>query len=136
MERVVLKARKLMYGRLARLQRQRTQMLFAIAKELEQQGISATRSSSAGERSARTTIRGRARWRGNCVGLHELTEHRVKVEHTEESAEAKVERIKQIAALLGVDVGQLLGRNVSQKMDREQKLIEAEVVETGNCRRF
>jgi hypothetical protein len=47
----------------------------------------------------------------NRVGLHEMTEHKVKVEHSEESAEAKVERIKQIAALLGVDVGQLLGRN-------------------------
>ena len=58
----------------------------------------------------------------NRVGLHELSEHRVRVEHSEESAEAKVERIKRVAELLGIELGQLLGENVSPISER--KLIE------------
>jgi hypothetical protein len=60
------------------------------------------------------------------IGLHRLSEHRVRVEHSEESAEAKVERIRMVASLLGVDVSQLLGANVGQPKDvtRETKVIE------------
>jgi phage terminase small subunit len=61
----------------------------------------------------------------NRVGLHELTEHRVRVEHLEESAAAKVERIRQVAQLLGIELGQLLGRNVSPETIGERKLIES-----------
>jgi phage terminase small subunit len=53
------------------------------------------------------------------IGLHRLSEHRVKVEHSDESAEAKVEKIKRIAALLGIPVASLLGGNVV-----EPKVIE------------
>jgi hypothetical protein len=63
----------------------------------------------------------------NRVGLHELSEHRVRVEHSEESAEAKVERIKRVAELLGIDVQELLGRNVSHQTKPEPKLIEGQV---------
>jgi hypothetical protein len=67
----------------------------------------------------------------NRVGLHELSEHRVMVEHRDESAEAKVERIRMLAQLLGVDVADLLGRNVvrgEEAKDVSPKQIEGKVV--------
>lgn len=56
----------------------------------------------------------------NRVGMHEVRE--LVVTRVDESFEAKVERIKAVAALLGVDVGDLVGRNVSH----ETKVIEHE----------
>jgi hypothetical protein len=64
------------------------------------------------------------------IGLHRLSEHRVMVEHREESVEAKVERIKQMAALLGIDVAQLLGRNLVK--DVSPKQIEGKVEAVGS----
>jgi phage terminase small subunit len=63
------------------------------------------------------------------VGLSRRTEHHVNVQHSDESAEAKVERIKTMAALLGIDPARLLGVNsVSRETPmREVKQIEAVV---------
>lgn len=49
----------------------------------------------------------------NRVGLHETTEHRVTVKHTDQTGEGVMARIKQAAALLGVDPSVLLGENVA-----------------------
>jgi hypothetical protein len=59
------------------------------------------------------------------VGLSRKTEHNVNVLHADESAEAKVERIKTMAALLGIDPAQLLGVNASSVHGRPMKQIEA-----------
>lgn len=59
----------------------------------------------------------------NRVGLHETTEHVVNVNHTDRTTDAVVERIKQMAAALGVDPAQLLGLNAAPKQ------IEGEVIE-------
>lgn len=58
----------------------------------------------------------------NRVGLHETTEHVVNVNHSDRTGAAMAERIKQMAGLLGIDPGQLLGMNAGPK------LIEGEVV--------
>jgi hypothetical protein len=65
----------------------------------------------------------------NRTGLHELSEHRVMVERVEESIEAKAERIRMLAQLLGVDVGQLLGHNLTDRPPVEVKQIEGSKVE-------
>lgn len=49
----------------------------------------------------------------NRVGLHESTEHTVKVEHTDRTGEAMVERIKALAERLGADPARLLGSNAA-----------------------
>jgi phage terminase small subunit len=66
------------------------------------------------------------------IGLHRLSEHKVMVEHRDESVEAKVERIRMLAQLLGVDVGTLLGGNVVDRPPAEVKQIEGKVVGDGS----
>jgi len=61
----------------------------------------------------------------NRVGLHETSEHRVSVEHTDRTGVAMVERIKRLAADLGVDPGSLLGVQASAPL----KVIEGKVEE-------
>lgn len=58
----------------------------------------------------------------NRVGLHETTEHRVTVNHTDKTGESVMERIRIAATKLGVDPSVLLGENVSP-----MKLIEGTV---------
>lgn len=53
----------------------------------------------------------------NRVGLHEQTEHTVRVEHTDRTGKAMAERISALAQQLGMDASKLLGVN-------EPKLIE------------
>lgn len=61
----------------------------------------------------------------NRVGLHETTEHRVIVNHTDKTGEGVMERIRLAAEKLGVDPSVLLGENVASPM----KLIEGVVEE-------
>ncbi len=62
----------------------------------------------------------------NRAGFHETSEHMVKVEHTDRTGKALVERIKLLAAGLGMDPSGLLGVNAAPK------LIEGEVVDAKN----
>ena len=55
----------------------------------------------------------------NRVGLHEVQE--IHVKRSDETAEAKVARIRQMAEMLGIDPAQLLGVNVAEK---PQKMID------------
>lgn len=57
----------------------------------------------------------------NRVGLHETTEHVVNVNHSDRTGAAMAERITQLAGVLGIDPGQLLGVNAAPM------LIEGEV---------
>lgn len=59
----------------------------------------------------------------NRVGLHETTEHVVNVNHSDRTGAAMAERIKQMAGVLGIDPGQLLGVNAGPA----PMLIEGEV---------
>lgn len=61
----------------------------------------------------------------NRSGFHEKTEHHVTVDHRDQSGAAMVERIKELAKVMGVDAAQLLGANAVPPM----KLIEGERVE-------
>lgn len=54
----------------------------------------------------------------NRVGLHETSEHKVSVEHTDKTGAALIERIRQLAGALNIDPAALLGAN-------QPKLIEA-----------
>jgi hypothetical protein len=56
------------------------------------------------------------------VGMHPIQE--VHVHRTDETIEAKIERIKVIAAMLGIPVADLLGRNVTGATNGDGKLIE------------
>jgi hypothetical protein len=58
----------------------------------------------------------------NRGGFHAMSEQRIKVEHSDMTGEAMIERIKQLAVTLGVDPAKLLGGN-------DPKLIEATVVD-------
>jgi phage terminase small subunit len=49
----------------------------------------------------------------NRVGLHETTEHHVKVQHTDRTGAAMIERIRALAAKHGMDPGALLGQNAA-----------------------
>jgi hypothetical protein len=62
----------------------------------------------------------------NRVGMHETTEHRVIVNHTDKTGETVMERIKAAAEKLGVDPSALLGENVAAP---PMKLIEGVVEE-------
>lgn len=52
----------------------------------------------------------------NRVGMHEQTEHVVNVNHSDRTGAAMAERIKQMAGMLGIDPGQLLGVNAGPKL--------------------
>lgn len=45
----------------------------------------------------------------NRVGLHELTEHKVTVDHRDQTGDAMIERIRALAAKHGMDASALLG---------------------------
>lgn len=60
-------------------------------------------------------------------GFHGTTEHKVKVEHRDETGTAMVERIKKLAGLLGVDADKLLGVNAATPM-LPGPVIEGEIV--------
>jgi phage terminase small subunit len=62
----------------------------------------------------------------NRSGFHETTEHRVTVDHRDQTGDAVIERIKAAAAKLGVDPAVLLGQNAAVPM----KLIEGVSRET------
>lgn len=64
----------------------------------------------------------------NRVGMHEMTEHKVTVDHRDQTGAAMVERIKQVAAALGLDVATLLGANAAPA---DMKLIEGTVEKAG-----
>lgn len=66
----------------------------------------------------------------NRAGFHETSEHKVTVDHNDRTGSAMIERIKQVAALLGVDAGKLLGVNASDEVEKIDMplLIEGEVV--------
>jgi hypothetical protein len=49
----------------------------------------------------------------NRVGLHEKTEHHVSVSHTDRTGVVMLERIKELAGVLGVDAAKLLGPNAA-----------------------
>lgn len=49
----------------------------------------------------------------NRIGLHEVSEQRHFVEHTDRTSDAVIDRIKAAAAKLGVDPAALLGQNAS-----------------------
>jgi hypothetical protein len=55
----------------------------------------------------------------NRVGLHETTEHTVKVEHTDLTGAAMAERIMALAAKHGMDPEKLLGGNSAPAVDAE-----------------
>jgi hypothetical protein len=55
----------------------------------------------------------------NRVGLHEMTEHVVSVNHSDRTGEAMVERIKQLSQALGVDPAKLLGVNAGPVIEGE-----------------
>lgn len=63
----------------------------------------------------------------NRVGLHETTEHTVKVEHTDRTGAAMIERIKALAERLGADPARLLGSNVQPPIEGE--FVEVKSVE-------
>jgi len=65
----------------------------------------------------------------NRVGLPEIQE--VHVHRVDESLEAKIARIRHVAALLKIDVADLLGRNLAGEAKAEPKLIEGKVVSPG-----
>jgi hypothetical protein len=60
----------------------------------------------------------------NRAGFHEISEHTLKVEHTDRTGAALIERIKALGVALGMDVGPLLGANAAAG----PKLIEGEVI--------
>ena len=65
----------------------------------------------------------------NRIGFHELSEHRVSVQHSDATGKALTERIAEIARRLGVDPAKLLGVNaVEAPAAVEVKLLEGEVV--------
>jgi phage terminase small subunit len=64
------------------------------------------------------------------IGLHRLSEHRVMVEHRDETTEAMVARIRELAAKLGMDAEALLGANMK---DVSPKQIEGKVVDKGKA---
>ncbi len=51
----------------------------------------------------------------NRVGLHETTEHVVNVNHSDRTGAALLERIRTVAATLGMDTGALLGVNAAPR---------------------
>lgn len=55
----------------------------------------------------------------NRVGLHETTEQRMSVHHTDRTGVAMLERIKELAVVLGVDPARLLGVNVPGQVSRD-----------------
>ena len=57
----------------------------------------------------------------NHGGFHTMSEQRIKVEHSDMTGEAMIERIRHLAVTLGVDPAKLLGGN-------DPKLIEATLV--------
>ncbi len=59
----------------------------------------------------------------NRSGFHETTEHLVNVNHTDRTGAAMAKRIEQLAGVLGIDPGQLLGVNAAPA----PKMIEGEV---------
>jgi len=63
----------------------------------------------------------------NRGGFHTMSEQRIKVEHSDMTGEAMVERIRHLAVTLGVDPAKLLGTNVPGG-GNDPKLIEAAVV--------
>lgn len=64
-------------------------------------------------------------------GYAAVTEHKVTVERKDMTPAAVAERIRQVAALLGVDAGRLLGVNAAAVVSRETvpAVIEGEVVD-------
>lgn len=56
----------------------------------------------------------------NRVGFHEKTEHKVTVDHRDQTGTAVIERIKAAAAKLGVDPAVLLGANAPMKLIEER----------------
>lgn len=67
----------------------------------------------------------------NRAGFHEKTEHLVNVNHRDQTGAAMVERIKTLAAMLGVDAEKLLGANAAEAPAALPKVIEGEAVEAG-----
>lgn len=63
----------------------------------------------------------------NRSGFHEKTEHTVSVHHTDRTGSAMVERIKELAQMLGIDAAKLIGVNDAA----EPKLIEGTVTDVG-----
>lgn len=59
----------------------------------------------------------------NRTGFHETSEHTVRVEHTDRTGAALIERIGRLAAALGVDATGLLGVNAAPRQ------IEGEVID-------
>ncbi len=62
------------------------------------------------------------------VGFHRQTEHVVAVQHTDLRGDALIERIKRMAAVMGLDAAKLLGENVAPP---EMKVIEHQPVADG-----
>lgn len=66
----------------------------------------------------------------NRVGLHETTEHTVKVEHRDLTGDAMLSRIKALAAKHGMDPERLIGSNV---VSHETLVIEHERLQDGRA---
>lgn len=71
----------------------------------------------------------------NRVGLHETSEHTVKVEHVDRTGVAMLDRIKALSAKLGIDPATLLGGNVISRGTLPAPIdAEFEVLEDGHDR--
>jgi len=62
----------------------------------------------------------------NRSGLHETSEHKVSVQHTDLTGQALLERIRALGSKLGIDPAKLIGGNVA---DVQQPVIEAQFQE-------
>lgn len=61
----------------------------------------------------------------NRTGFQETSEHKITVEHTDRTADTVIERIKELAARLGLDPVKLIGMSQPEAVDAEFEVVGA-----------